>query len=238
MSSDYALYSLRLVLQRLNEMRCETEFKRILDEAKNVPGVDEKAIIDKGKSLDRWNVTERLPTTVDVLSESTPGSCNNGYWRYGFVRTGWSKCPSTFPYINGLYRSKTSDENQDKIYNLEGVSCCEDFENINSECKGINWWDSFNRQNHWNLCTPGYYLSGLYRTGGNNLHNIEAAWCCKPNEAPNSYTSCYDEDVSLKFNWDKEGMVSCTTAGFYITGLYRSECDILHCIDTFKCCKL
>ncbi|CAB4001303.1 Hypothetical predicted protein, partial [Paramuricea clavata] len=90
-------------------------------------------------------------------------------------------------------------------------------------------------QNHWNLCTPGYYLSGLYRTGGNNLHNIEAAWCCKPNEAPNSYTSCYDEDVSSRFNWDKEGMVSCTTAGYYITGLYRSECHRLDTTKTIKC---
>jgi hypothetical protein len=49
MSPDYALYSLRLSLQRLNEMRCETEFKRILDEAKNVPGVDKKANRRQGK---------------------------------------------------------------------------------------------------------------------------------------------------------------------------------------------
>ena len=88
------------------------------------------------------------------------------------------------------------------------------------------------------MCTPGYYLSGLYRSHGDYLGNIEEAWCCKPNGAPNSTTSCYDEHVWWAFDWNKEGMVSCTRAGYYITGLYRHRCDLLYCIEKFKCCKL
>ncbi|CAB4027718.1 Hypothetical predicted protein, partial [Paramuricea clavata] len=71
-------------------------------------------------------------------------------------------------------------------------------------------------KNHWSLCTKGYYLSGLYRSDGHYLSNIEKAWCCKPHEAPNFYTSCYNESVRSEFDWNKEGMVSCTTASYYI----------------------
>jgi hypothetical protein len=58
---------------------------------------------------------------------------------------GWSKCPSTFPYINGLYRNKSSDKKQDKINRLEKANCCEGFENIKSECVEENWWKSFDK---------------------------------------------------------------------------------------------
>ena len=74
-----------------------------------------------------------------------PGSCKNEDWQDSFDSTGWSTCPSTFPYINGLYRKTSSIENQDKIDRLQKASCCEGFENIQSECVNVNWWVSFNR---------------------------------------------------------------------------------------------
>ena len=74
-----------------------------------------------------------------------PGSCKNEDWRDSFNNTGWSKCPSTFPYINGLYRNKSSDKKQDKINRLEKANCCEGFENIKSECVEENWWKSFDK---------------------------------------------------------------------------------------------
>ena len=91
-----------------------------------------------------------------------------------------------------------------------------------------------------NSCPSGYYLSGLYRSENKNgeLHNIEYAWCCKPSGALDTYKTCYDEDVSLSFDWDKNGMVSCGRSGYYITGLYRSDCNYLHCIEKFRCCEL
>ena len=94
------------------------------------------------------------------------------------------------------------------------------------------------RTRNWNCCPKGYYLSGLYRSGGHNLHNIEHAWCCKPRGAPNSYKSCYNENVWSKFDWNRQGMVSCSRAGYYITGLYRSTCNYMYCIEEFKCCQL
>ena len=87
--------------------------------------------------------------------------------------------------------------------------------------------------NNMNSCPPGYYLSGLYRE-----ELLRYAWCCKPGGAPDTYKMCYDEDVSLSFDWDKKGMVSCGRSGYYITGLYKSDCNYLHCIEKFRCCEI
>ena len=94
------------------------------------------------------------------------------------------------------------------------------------------------RSFEWSLCPTGYYLSGFYRTDGNKLYDITHAWCCKPKGASESNSSCYDENVSLKFEWYQMEIVSCSRSGYYITGLYRSGCDYLHCIERFRCCKL
>ena len=74
-----------------------------------------------------------------------PGPCKNEDLRGSFNSTGWLKCPSTFPYIKGMYRRKqNSNKNQDKIHNLKGARCCEGFENI-SECVEVDWATSFDR---------------------------------------------------------------------------------------------
>jgi hypothetical protein len=62
-----------------------------------------------------------------------------------FDQPGLSKCPSTFPYINGLFTNKTTHAKHDKIYHLEGASSCEGVENIKSECVEVDWLTSFDR---------------------------------------------------------------------------------------------
>ncbi|XP_028400042.1 fibropellin-1-like [Dendronephthya gigantea] len=160
------------------------------------------------------------PYEGDTCQSKANGSCKNANWWRSFDSTGWSRCPSTSPYINGLYRSKTSLPSSDSIQLLEEAKCCEGYKNLKSECLVVDWTISFDKDKTWNLCTDGYYLSGLYRSSGNNLHNIEKAWCCKPRGAPNSCTSCYNENVRTKFDYNKKGMVSCLKPGHYITGLY------------------
>ena len=102
----------------------------------------------------------------------------------------------------------------------------------------IFFWFLYYRNNDWSTCPSGYYLSGFYRSDGNKLYNITHAWCCKPDGAPDSYKTCYDEDVSFTFDWNQMEMVSCDRSGYYITGLYKSDCNNLHCIEKFKCCDL
>ena len=41
-------------------------------------------------------------------------------------------------------------------------------------------------------------MTGIYRTDGDNLHNIEEFRCCKPKEQVEAHSYCHNLDV--KFN--------------------------------------
>lgn len=88
------------------------------------------------------------------------------------------------------------------------------------------------------MCPSGYVLSGLYRQSGNLVKNIVQARCCKPKNLPSSYKNCYDEDVTDHFNHDDQGLRKCQRDGYFMTGLYKSVCDFVYCIEKFKCCSL
>ena len=93
------------------------------------------------------------------------------------------------------------------------------------------------RRNTWATCPAGYFLNGLYRTSGDNLHNIEKGKCCKPLNHPESYEACYNEYV--RYDFDKRGWTTCKKTGYYIVGIFRDNFkDWLHNIDYFKCCKM
>ncbi|XP_032239144.2 uncharacterized protein LOC5513729 [Nematostella vectensis] len=98
-----------------------------------------------------------------------------------------------------------------------------------------DWWSSFDRNNRWNTCPNGYFLQGLDRNDGQSLDNIEVGKCCKPANHPHWYGHCYDQDVRASF--DKEGTSKCRD-GYFMTGLYRGNCDEIYCIEMFKCCKM
>ena len=93
----------------------------------------------------------------------------------------------------------------------------------------------FNRRDSWSACPAGYFLNGLYRTAGQNVHNTEQGKCCKPVNHPKRYDQCYDENIKYKF--DKQGWSTCSKAGFYVVGVYRTA-YWHHNIDKLKCCKM
>ena len=88
------------------------------------------------------------------------------------------------------------------------------------------------------MCPNGYFLSGLERSSGNYLHNIEFGRCCKPQHSPTGYKHCFKANVWDHFNHDNHGMFSCGRHGYYITGIYRSSCDLVYCIEEFMCCSM
>ena len=92
--------------------------------------------------------------------------------------------------------------------------------------------------NVWALCPSGYYLNGLRLSAGYPAYllHIDEGQCCHPQDHPNSYEHCYDEDVTASFN--HQGWSTCKQPGYYMTGLYKSNCNNLYCIETFKCCKM
>ncbi len=93
------------------------------------------------------------------------------------------------------------------------------------------------RSSNWSVCPEGYFLNGLYRSSGQNLHNIEKGKCCKPANHPKSYEHCYDEYIGKKF--DKKGWTTCEKPGYYFTGVKPDgKDDWLHNMEYFKCCKM
>ncbi len=95
----------------------------------------------------------------------------------------------------------------------------------------------FSRNNVWALCPTGFYLNGLRKSDGGDLHNIEEGQCCRPvNQPDNKYYDCYDEDVTMSF--DNKGWNQCQREGYFMTGLYKSNCDKIYCIEKLKCCRM
>jgi len=87
----------------------------------------------------------------------------------------------------------------------------------------------------WAKCTTGYYIKSIYSTKGSSLHNIEELQCCKPKVNNVIQGVCYDQSVSDSF--DKKGWSKCRN-GTYMAGMWRNDCDSLHCIERFKCCGM
>ena len=54
---------------------------------------------------------------------------------------------------------------------------------------------SFFRSNVWALCPTGYYLNGIRISEATHLYEIEKAKCCRPNNHPDAYEDCFNENV-------------------------------------------
>ena len=53
-TAEYALFSIRHVIRRLEEMRSEEEFEHILNEAKKIPGAIDNRCEDRQRKIPRW----------------------------------------------------------------------------------------------------------------------------------------------------------------------------------------
>jgi len=97
-------------------------------------------------------------------------------------------------------------------------------------------------------CGENEFITGLDRStdpgdqhttyfGG--LHRIERAQCSLSMELTTPETECYDQDWNLESPYDMNTDPSWGACkdGYYLSGLYRSDCDNLHCIEWARCCK-
>lgn len=86
------------------------------------------------------------------------------------------------------------------------------------------------RNNVWNKCPPGYYLSGVY-----GLDEKHEGMCCKPSGAPN-----FHEECGNKYIYRVVGniLISCNMADDYITGFFKADCGTFGCVRQIRCCKL
>ena len=166
----------------------------------------------------------------------------NAPWWHSFNKQGWSTCAKN-SYMSGIYRSVR--ERPDKIKQI-GMARCQGatgyidrifaspFTSEVQICYNQNWWSSFDHKG-WSTCRNGYFMTGLFRSAGQYLNNIEEAKCCRPKVAARRWGHCYNLNVWHSF--DREGWSGCQH-NYFMTGLYRSSCNQLYCLEEFKCCKM
>jgi len=139
--------------------------------------------------------------------------------------------------MKGMWRNDSGGK-KDRIGRIEEARCCKRSGSYGSEsddCYMKDWGKTLDKEKRWAKCGAGYFMTGMERSDGDEIHNIEKAKCCKPKSAPKSWGSCYDHNVGSSF--DGKGWSQCNT-GYHLTGLYRGTCDNLYCIEKFYCCKL
>ncbi|XP_028407487.1 uncharacterized protein LOC114530096 isoform X2 [Dendronephthya gigantea] len=182
-----------------------------------------------------WQTNAGYRNYMKSLLKPIVGSHNANWWK-SFDRKGWSLCGHG-RYMAGMYRNRKHEK--DPIYLLEEAKCVDAPGYLYSSpadqvCYNHNWWKSFDRKG-WSTCDNGSYMTGLFRTSGNDLYNIEQAKCCRPKSQAKSWGDCYNKDVKKLFH--DQGWSTCKP-GYYMAGLYRSSCNKLFCLEKFKCCKM
>jgi hypothetical protein len=93
----------------------------------------------------------------------------------------------------------------------------------------------------WSVCKRGFMLTGLKTDGlGDALYNLAYGVCEQPAEGSGPTPAgipaneCYHENWWKKF--DSKGGKFCRR-GYFVSGLFRSHCNSLYCIEMAKCCR-
>jgi hypothetical protein len=155
-------------------------------------------------------------------------SSGEANWAASLDMQGWSVLPEK-ALATGLYRGPGEE-----LRNIDAASY-DLIADTEFECYAANWAVGFNDPGEV-TCKDGWYVAGLYRVAGTDLHNdhihqIDMARCCKPKEVPDEWVDCQN----VNMNFQEDGWGKCP-AGKFIAGLSRSGVDTLSGITTAKCC--
>jgi len=94
---------------------------------------------------------------------------------------------------------------------------------------------SFFSKNNWDATCKrnGYLIHGLFIAGPNWLYDIQKGHCCKPTSHPDQDGACQDIDVDFK----ADGTKQCPL-GFFLKGIYKSNCTTIECLTKIRCCRM
>jgi hypothetical protein len=149
-------------------------------------------------------------------------------WWGSFDRQGWSTVPQ-FGVIVGFFRNGCNE-----LYCLEEAKYKTVAETAHWDCYNHNHWGSFDRRGM-QTCNAGYFVNGLFRTGGHKLFNIEEFKCCRGESWEKTKNGC------VVANWwgsfDRQGVSRCPE-GKALTGLMRNDCNELYCLEEAECCDI
>jgi hypothetical protein len=190
----------------------------------------------EGADPKRWGVFT-LDAQKDAETLLYPGavtlcpyidSSGEANWATSLDMEGWSVLPEN-ALATGLYRGPG-----EALRNIDAASY-DLIADTELECLSANWAVAFNDYGDVS-CKEGYFVAGLYRVAGLDLHNdhihqIDMAKCCKPKEVPDTWVDCRDENLDFQ----AEGWGKCPE-GKFIAGFSRSGVDTLKGITKAKCC--
>ena len=142
-----------------------------------------------------------------------------------------SKLATDFGWVRKLNALSYVHTTPDRIFRIFSQ-----FRHSSSAILYIYIYFFFFRSNVWALCPTGYYLNGIRISGATHLYQIEEAKCCRPQNHPDAYEDCYNENVWGSF--DNKGWSECKRDGYYMAGFYKSSCNHLYCLEEFRCCKM
>ena len=129
-------------------------------------------------------------------------------------------------YTERIFELRVKDQNLRLIFSYS-------FNRIFLDCIFIS-----KPSNHtWAVCPHGFFLQGLYRSSdtGTELHDIKQATCCRPRNFKSVPMDCYDHNMTVSIA--KTGWRKCQDWS-YLAGVYKGACKKLHCIETFRCCRM
>jgi len=153
-------------------------------------------------------------------------------WGEALESVGWAALPQN-SLMTGIWRAEG-----DSLSSLDIAAYDTLGDTTGLDCLDISWAEEFNHPGEVK-CSEGYFIAGLYRTGGTQraesgdagIHQIDMARCCKPREAAAAWSQC--EDVT--WNFGESGWAKCPSQKF-VAGLERSVEPGLSGITKGKCC--
>lgn len=173
-----------------------------------------------------------------ILVSSEAGNCRMANWWKSFNKKGYSQCEKKNYFIRGFFRNKRRKGKEDSIKLIEEAKCCgrsSQWWNKETVTVYADWWKLFDKKKTWGYCPSGYFLQGFFRSKNHRVRNIEEGRCSKPAGHPEHYGHCYNEDIWSCF--DKKGLCQCRQ-NYFVTGIYKGNCDNLYCIEKLRCCKM
>jgi hypothetical protein len=209
---------------------CLDEFKCCKMGLSRAPGTPTKA-----PTVSPTKAQTTSPTKSPTIKTLPKNHTND--WKECFDDEGWC---TVHGFMTGMWRNSLGGWNStDGIDRIDEVSSADapDYLHSESTCYNADWHHSLKKKG-WSLCNDGYYMKGMYRSEkskGNSLKEIKEAKCCRPLLQEGGWGTCYYLNVWASF--DKKGWSKCGT-GYYMTGLFRSKCSNLYCLEEFKCCKM
>ncbi|CAL1533250.1 unnamed protein product [Lymnaea stagnalis] len=168
--------------------------------------------------------------------------CALSNWTLSMRRQGYSDCKQgkNYSYIQGIARGERASDSKDGLELIRYAQCCPAplmWREEKTVTVSGDWKSNLDRDHHWALCPDGYFLQGLYRSASSSgrLSNLDAGRCAKPAGHPTYYGPCYEENTNCCF--DAAGLCKCRRY-YFLIGIYRGDCDRLHCLDKLKCCMM